>query len=70
MAAQASRNMREDHVTILQFYGEGRARKDLFDAADDLERGLFDGLRLFDFRWTGALWATIASWYLKTLLPR
>jgi len=70
VAAQAPGNMREDHVTVLQLDGERRAWKDLFDAADDLECGLFDGLRFLDFGWTGALWAAIASWYLKTLLPR
>ena len=63
VAAEASCDVREDDVTVLQFYGERSARKDLLDAADDLERGLLDGLRLFDFGFAGALGATIAGCY-------
>ena len=38
VAAQAAGDMREDRVPVLQFYREGRAGKDLFDGAEELER--------------------------------
>lgn len=63
MAAQASGDMRQDHVAVLELDRERCARKDLLDAADDLERGFFDGLRIFDFGWAGGSWTTVTGCY-------
>jgi hypothetical protein len=38
VAAQPAGDVRQDRVTALQFYGERRAGKNLFDGAEDLER--------------------------------
>lgn len=38
MPAQASGDVRQDDVAVIQFDGKRRAWKDLFDAAEDLER--------------------------------
>jgi len=44
MAAQTSGDMCQDGVAVLEFDGERRARKNLLDRAEELDRGLFGGL--------------------------
>jgi hypothetical protein len=39
MPAQATRDVREDRVPVLELDAERRARKDLGDGAEELERG-------------------------------
>jgi hypothetical protein len=65
MAAQAPGDVREDDVAVIELDGERRARKDLLDAADDLERGLFDALRFFDLGCAGGFWTAVTSCYGK-----
>lgn len=45
MPAQTSGDMRQDDVAVIQLDGKRRARKNLFDAAEDLERRFFEVLR-------------------------
>jgi len=44
VAAQASRDMREDDVAVVELDGKGRARKNLLNAAQDFKRCFFDVL--------------------------
>jgi hypothetical protein len=49
MPAQTSSDVREDDMAIIQLYGKRRARKDLFDASEHLQRRLAVVLHGFGF---------------------
>ena len=44
VAAQPSGDVRQDHVAVVQLDRKGRARKHLFDVAEDFQRLFFDGV--------------------------
>lgn len=50
MASQPSGNVRENDVTVFEFDGKGRARKNLFDASERFERGFLNVLGSVAFR--------------------
>ena len=58
--AQASRDMGKDDVAVLQFDGEGRAWKDLFDRAGNLQGSFFDDLGRLALGHTLSFWSSIA----------
>lgn len=45
MATQAAGDVGQDRLAVLELDGEGRARKDLLDGPEQLQRGLFRDLR-------------------------
>jgi len=61
MTAQASGDVREDDVAVVEFDGKRRARKNLFDAAVDFQRSLFGIFRRGRFRSTRVGVAAVAS---------
>jgi len=65
--AQATGDVREDDVSVIELDRKGRAREDLLDAPGDLEGGFLDVLRRrFGFGRTGAgSSASIARGYGK-----
>jgi hypothetical protein len=58
--AQASRDVGKDDVAVLQFDGEGRAWKDLFDRAGNLQGSFFDDLGRLALGHTLSFWSSIA----------
>jgi len=50
VTAHAPCNMRENNVAVVKLYGKCRARIDLFDATGNLDRALFDIVRIVSFR--------------------
>lgn len=58
--AQASRDVGEDDVAILEFDGEGGAWKDLFDGAGNLQGSFFDDLGRLALGHTLSFWSSIA----------
>jgi hypothetical protein len=58
--AQASRDVGEDDVAILEFDGEGRAWKDLFDRTGNLQGSFFDDLSRLALGHALSFWSSIA----------
>jgi hypothetical protein len=67
MAAQAARDMGQDRLAVLQLDREGRAREDLLDGPEQLERGLFRDLRE---RRPGAVMGAAGGYFCLALKTR
>jgi hypothetical protein len=64
VAAQPSGDVRQDDVAVVELDGKRRARKDLLDAAERLERRFFDALGILGFWGRGiGLTVSIANSY-------